>query len=62
MKNVKEMHEELTRLYSQLASGEMDVKRGAEMINCAGKMINAAKVQVEYRKLQQSEKKIDFLE
>lgn len=48
MKNVNEMRENLSSLYSDLRKGSVDRKDVKELTNICGKMINSAMVQVKY--------------
>lgn len=62
MKNVDELRSELSLVFSQLRSGSIKPSEAAEIANIAGKMINSAKVQVEYFALRKESPKISFLE
>lgn len=62
MKNVNELRVQLSKTFEQLQSGEMEPKVASELANLAGKMINSAKVQVEYYTLRKETPKITFLE
>ncbi len=57
-----ELRKELTVLFSGLRDGEIDVKTASEMNNCAGKIINTTKAQLEYYNLSGEKPKIPFLE
>ena len=61
MKNVVELREHLANAFEMLSQGELETKTVAEMSNIAGKMINSAKVQLEYHNLRQDTPKIKFL-
>ena len=61
MKNVVELRENLSNAFDLLLRGEIETKTVAEMTNLAGKMINSAKVQLEYHNLRQDTPKIKFL-
>ena len=62
MKNVDQVRDRLSAIFGQLESGEIDAKKAAEFANLAGKMINSAKVQVEYYALKNEHPNIGFLE
>ena len=48
MKNVSELRNELSAVYKDLRGGEVDAKVAKELANLAGKMINSAKIQIDY--------------
>ena len=62
MKNANEMTEELQRLYFALKDGTIDLKAGAEMNNCVGKMIGIAKVQIQLSVVNGTKPNIPFLD
>lgn len=51
MKNVSELRDELSAVYADLRSGALDAKVAKELANVAGKMINSAKIQIDYHTL-----------
>ena len=61
MKNVVELREKLAVIFDELREGTITTKTAAEMANLAGKMINSAKVQLEYHALRKDEPSIKFL-
>ena len=61
MKNLDQVRDRLSTIFDQLESGEIDAKKAAEFANLAGKMINSAKVQVEYYALKNETPNIQFL-
>lgn len=61
MKNVVELREELARVFKGLSDGAVKSKDASEMANLAGKMINSAKVQLEYHALRKDTPSIKFL-
>ena len=61
MKNVVELREELSRVFKGLSNGTVQSKDASEMANLAGKMINSAKVQLEYHALRKDTPNIKFL-
>lgn len=50
--NAKEIHQELEELFKGLKSGKIKPPQACEMNNAVGKMINLAKLQIEYTRLQ----------
>jgi hypothetical protein len=61
MKNVNELRNQLAIVFAGLQNGTIPHKDAAELANLAGKMINSAKVQVEYYTMRQESPEIDFL-
>lgn len=62
MKNVDELRARLSVVFDDLQKGTIKPKEAAELANIAGKMINSAKVQLEYAALRKDEPSIAFLE
>ena len=62
MKNANELRNQLSKVFTQLANGEMTAQDASELANIAGKMINSAKVQLEYNQVTGDNKRIEFLE
>ena len=61
MKNVNELRNELAHVFEGLRNGSIKPGEAAEMSNVAGKMINSAKVQIEYYALRKEQPTINFL-
>ena len=61
MKNVTQLRNELADVFDQLNAGLIKPKEAGELTNVAGKMINSAKVQLEYYALRKETPTIDFL-
>lgn len=61
MKNVTQLRNELADVFDQLNAGIIKPKEAGELANVAGKMINSAKVQLEYYALRKETPTIDFL-
>jgi 5-formyltetrahydrofolate cyclo-ligase len=61
MKNVEELRTQLSEVFTGLQNGTIKHKDAAELANLAGKMINSAKVQVEYYALRKESPSIPFL-
>jgi hypothetical protein len=62
MKNVTALRNELAKVFDDLQSGALKPKEAGELANVAGKMINSAKVQLEYYALRKETPTIPFLE
>lgn len=62
MKNMTELRDELSSVFQQLKAGEIAPKEAAELNNCAGKIINSTKVELEYFALKKETPFIPFLE
>jgi 5-formyltetrahydrofolate cyclo-ligase len=61
MKNVTELREQLSQVFNELRSNTIKHTDAAELANIAGKMINSAKVQLEYYALRKESPTISFL-
>lgn len=61
MKTVTQLRNELADVFDQLNAGIIKPKEAGELANVAGKMINSAKVQLEYYALRKETPTIDFL-
>jgi hypothetical protein len=61
MKNVEELRTQLSEVFTGLQNGTIKHKDASELANLAGKMINSAKVQVEYYALRKEAPLIPFL-
>lgn len=61
MKNVTELRDQLSQVFTDLRGGEIKHTDAAELANIAGKMINSAKVQLDYYALRKEAPNIDFL-
>jgi len=61
MKNVTELRDQLSQVFTGLRNGEVKHSDAAELANLAGKMINSAKVQLEYYSLRKEAPTINFL-
>tara|TARA_R110001606_G_C14958926_1_gene601649 strand:+ start:332 stop:535 length:204 start_codon:yes stop_codon:yes gene_type:complete len=62
MKNVSELRDHLSEVFDELRAGNIEAKSASELANLAGKMINSAKVQLDYHDMRKDENvKITFL-
>lgn len=62
MLNVEELRGQISEVFSDLRAGKIKHSDAAELANLAGKMINSAKVQVEYYALRKETPNIEFLQ
>jgi hypothetical protein len=62
MKNVNELREQLSQVFYELRNNTVKHTDAAELANIAGKMINSAKVQLDYYSLRKETPKISFLD
>ena len=62
MKNAEALRKNLADVFRQLQAGEINAKDASELANLGGKMINSAKVQVEYYALRKEAPSIAWLE
>jgi hypothetical protein len=62
MKNAEALREQLSEVFKGLKDGTVKHNDASELANLAGKMINSAKVQVEYYALRKETPRIAFLE
>ena len=61
MKTVTELRDQLAQVFADLRSGTVKHTDAAELANLAGKMINSAKVQLDYYSLRKEAPTIAFL-
>ena len=61
MQNITELRKSLADNYEKMKAGEMEIKEGKELSNCAGKIIQSLKVELEYQTLLGTKKEIDYL-
>ena len=61
MQNIKELIESLADNYEQMKAGNMDINKGRELSNCASRIIQSLKVELEYQTLIGTKTDIDFL-
>ena len=61
MQNITELRKSLTDNYQQMKDGKMEIKEGKELSNCAGKIIQSLKVELEYQTLLGTTKEIEYL-
>ena len=62
MDDVEKLRDELATVFSELKEGKIKATEAAELANLAGKMINSAKVQIDYYALRKETPEIAFLE
>ena len=61
MDNATKLRAELANIFSGLKAGTIKPGEAAEFANLAGKMVNSAKIQVEYYALRKESPYIEFL-
>ena len=61
MQNITELRKSLADNYQQMKDGKMEIKEGKELSNCAGKIIQSLKVELEYQTLLGTNKEIEYL-
>ena len=61
MKTMRELRDQVIETAQGLKDGSLDLKVAAELNNCAGKIINTVRTQLEYSKLRKEEPQIEFL-
>jgi hypothetical protein len=59
--NVKELRDDLRELYKELRQKKIGLREAKELNNTAGKIMNSAKLQMEYNNFTKSGQKIEFL-
>lgn len=62
MENITDLRKSLADNYTKMKAGKMGLNTGKELSNCAGKIINSAKVQLEYNAMLGIKEKIPFLD
>lgn len=62
MKNITEVRTELAKVFEELKSGQIKSADAKELNNCAGKIINSLKVELEYATLRKVAPEIKFLD
>lgn len=62
IKNVKDLRDDLINTYQGIKTGAVSLREAKERNNTAGKILNSAKIELEYNSYTKSNKKIDFLE
>lgn len=62
MKDIEELRRDLAGVFNDLRSGTIKPSEAAELNNCAGKMLNSLKVEIEYRSARKEVPSIAFIE
>lgn len=62
LENVQELRNDITKVYQELRTNSIGLKEAKELFNGAGKIMNTAKLQLEYNAYIKSGKRIPFLE
>lgn len=61
LKDMRELREELSKMFVALKKGEVELREVAELNNTAGKIINTVRAQLEKCKLNKEKVNIDYL-
>jgi hypothetical protein len=62
MENITDLRKSLADNYTKMKAGKMGLNTGKELSNCAGKIINSIKVELEYNAMLGIKNKIPFLD
>ena len=62
MNNVTDLRDELAKVFHELKAGALEPRHASELNNAAGKIINSARVELEYYNLRNEKPEISFLE
>ncbi len=62
MKNVKELRNQLVKVFHAVKNGEMEVGQGKTLVATSNAMLKSAQLELEHSKLVGTTKKITFLE
>ncbi len=62
IKNIKDLTADLVSNYEKLGQGKLSTKDAKEISNMAGKIINSAKINLEYNSYMKLERVIPFLD
>lgn len=60
--NVLDLRNDLIEMYNKLRAGEIGIDEAKHAANVCGKIMSTAKTQLEYNKMIQSKRKINFLD
>lgn len=61
MENVNQMRSELSEVFTQLKSGNMEVQTGKALVATSNAMLKSAQLELEHSKMVGSDKEIKFL-
>lgn len=62
IENVVDLRDDLISVYNELKSGKIGIRDAKERNNTAGKILNSAKLELEYNVYTKAKAKIAFLE
>jgi hypothetical protein len=62
LETVKDLRNDLINIYSALREGKLELKEAKEFANVSGKIMNSAKLQLDYNIHTKSQGKIKFLD
>ena len=60
--NILDLRNDLIKSYEELQNGKMSLRDAKEQANLAGKIMNSAKLQLEYNVYAKRQERISFLE
>ena len=60
--NVVELRDDLLDVYTDFRAGKIGSNEAKQASNVSGKILSSAKLQIEYNKMVQSKKRIEFLD
>ena len=61
MKNVKELRDELVKVFTQVKEGSIDIGQGKTLVATSNAMLKSAQLELEHSKLCGIKKEIEFL-
>lgn len=62
IENITDLRDDLLSVYTSLKQGEIGLREAKERTNTAGKILNSAKLELEYNVYTKSKNRIPFLE
>lgn len=62
IENVVDLRKEVTNVFNELRSGQIELGHAKELFNGAGKIMNLAKLQMEYNSQMKNQRKIPWLD
>ena len=61
MNNVLDLRSELVKVFNGVKNKKLPIERAKELNNTAGKILNTARIQLEYAKMRKEVPVVDFL-
>ena len=62
IKNIGDLRDDLLKMYEALKKDEVSTQKASEINNTAGKVMNTAKLELQYAALRKEQPNIPFLE